>query len=358
MESLKDVKLFIDPSSAAYYGDVLFCEDDEYYNRDNCLAPWIFLKKHLESLGCEVHTADYLLNNKYSGKKNIYISLGMVPNYKALAERSEVILSAFFIFEPPVVAPGLYNKIKNISKYFKRVMMHTTGTGIYTYIRGVPNAHKFYWPQTEDGIKEELWGNKKRKVLALINGNKKPKKYFRELYSERINAIKYFGTSGNLDLYGYGWDKDIFYLPYFLNRKVIRKSYKGSVKSKYETLSNYKFAVCFENMILDGYITEKIFDCFFTGTVPIYLGAPDIGSYIPKNCFIDMRDFASYEELGDYLRSIGDDEINIYKAAAKNYLNSERYKLFTKGYFAETIEKMIKEDLHQGGLLGETCLCW
>lgn len=27
------------------------------------------------------------------------------------------------------------------------------------------------------------------------------------------------------------------------------------------------------------YFTEKILDCFTTGTIPIYQGAPDIGDY-------------------------------------------------------------------------------
>lgn len=54
------------------------------------------------------------------------------------------------------------------------------------------------------------------------------------------------------DLYGYGWEKEGF------------KSYKGSVKDKLEILSHYKYCVCYENMRGEkGYITEKIFDCFF-----------------------------------------------------------------------------------------------
>ncbi|MCL1721757.1 glycosyltransferase family 10, partial [Vibrio parahaemolyticus] len=52
------------------------------------------------------------------------------------------------------------------------------------------------------------------------------------------------------------------------------KSYKGSVESKTHTLKNYKFCICFENaQMIEGYITEKIFDCFFSATVPIYWGA-------------------------------------------------------------------------------------
>jgi len=85
---------------------------------------------------------------------------------------------------------------------------------------------------------------------------------------------------------------------------------------------------------LPGYITDKIFDCFFVGTIPIYLGAPDIAEYIPRNCFIDMRDFKSYEELRMFLKSLPESEIKTYKENGLRFLESEQYKLFTKEHFA------------------------
>lgn len=63
-------------------------------------------------------------------------------------------------------------------------------------------------------------------------------------------------------------------------------------------IQNYKFAICYENIKnQNGYITEKIFDCFFAGCVPIYWGAKNVTKHIPKECFIDMRDFSSFEEV-------------------------------------------------------------
>ena len=34
-----------------------------------------------------------------------------------------------------------------------------------------------------------------------------------------------------------------------------------------------------------GYITEKIFDSFFAGVVPIYWGAENITDYVPKSLY-------------------------------------------------------------------------
>lgn len=77
----------------------------------------------------------------------------------------------------------------------------------------------------------------------------------------------------------------------------------GTVESKAITLAKYKFCICYENMRdVKGYITEKIFDCFMAGCVPIYWGASNITDYIPADCFIDRRTFTSMEELYVFMK--------------------------------------------------------
>lgn len=56
-------------------------------------------------------------------------------------------------------------------------------------------------------------------------------------------------------------------------------------------LNKYKFIYCFENSITDGYITEKIFNCFFARTIPIYFGPSDKYRYFNKNSLIDIQIF-------------------------------------------------------------------
>ncbi|MDD2653617.1 MAG: glycosyltransferase family 10 [Candidatus Omnitrophica bacterium] len=345
MVNVNDIKIFIDPTSKSYYKNRLFDEKNNNLNRDNCLLPFIYLKKFLESKGYSVFTADYLSNGSESEKLNIYISLGVVKNYRKLALKRNVILNSFFIFEPLVVAPELYKNIKRISTFFKNIFLHNTSDELSEYIDKTKNIHKFYWPQTENSVIESLWGNKKRKFLTLINANKKPVLAKKELYRERIRAIEFFSQYNDFDLYGYGWRKHILYWPYLLNRKSILKCYKGSIKSKYEMLAQYNFALCFENMIFEGYVTEKIFDCFFTGTIPVYLGAPDITNYVPKECFIDMREFSDYSNLREYLQSLTENEIQQYRENARIYLSSEKYKLFTKESFAKVILDVIEKDV-------------
>ena len=44
------------------------------------------------------------------------------------------------------------------------------------------------------------------------------------------------------------------------------------VANKHEWLQNYKFNLCFENASFPGYLTEKLFDAYNAGCVPIYWG--------------------------------------------------------------------------------------
>lgn len=113
--------------------------------------------------------------------------------------------------------------------------------------------------------------------------------------------------------------------------------------SKAEVYKQHRFALCFENMTgIDGYVTEKIFDCFRSGIVPIYWGAEDITDYVPPETFVDYRKFGSPESLHGYIRSIDRTEYMEYVNAAKQFLASDPNAL-TPTRNAETIYQVVSE---------------
>jgi hypothetical protein len=58
------------------------------------------------------------------------------------------------------------------------------------------------------------------------------------------------------------------------------------------------FSVAIENGQYETYFTEKLLDCFATGTIPVYLGAPDIGKVFNSDGIIALSDeFDVSEEL-------------------------------------------------------------
>jgi alpha-1,3-fucosyltransferase 10 len=72
--------------------------------------------------------------------------------------------------------------------------------------------------------------------------------------------------------------------------------------TKLETISRSSFTLAFENSNTVDYVTEKFYDPLIVGSVPIYMGAPNIADFAPApNSFIDVRDFAGPKDLAGYL---------------------------------------------------------
>jgi hypothetical protein len=119
------------------------------------------------------------------------------------------------------------------------------------------------------------------------------------------------------------------------------KVYKGPCASKFEVFKQYDFCLCIENMAMDGYITEKIFDCLYSGTIPLYLGAPDISNYVEPNAYIDCRRFSSWGDTWSYVNSIPENEIQEMREAGRSFLRGAKAKPFFN-----SIENLV-------GLVGE-----
>ena len=51
------------------------------------------------------------------------------------------------------------------------------------------------------------------------------------------------------------------------------------IKDKIDGLKDYRFSVAIENAREDAFFTEKLIDCFATGTIPIYWGCPCIDDF-------------------------------------------------------------------------------
>lgn len=150
------------------------------------------------------------------------------------------------------------------------------------------------------------------------------------LYQQRLITIKWFEAHhiDKLDWYGRRLRNSSFFTPL----------YKGETSSKQEVMSRYKFCICYESTsAVPGFITEKIFDAFFAGTVPVYWGPEDILSFVPAGCFIDRRQFAGHEELYEYMQNISEDDYLRYRANAAEFLRGD----FARSYNEWSLTKAI-----------------
>jgi hypothetical protein len=83
---------------------------------------------------------------------------------------------------------------------------------------------------------------------------------------EYIEALQKFGAS--FDLFGRGREIEL--------------------SDKSDGLLPYMYSVAIENSNQNSYFTEKIFDAILCWTVPVYLGAPNIGEFLPEQAFISL----------------------------------------------------------------------
>lgn len=98
---------------------------------------------------------------------------------------------------------------------------------------------------------------------------------------------------------------------------------------KLKKMSEYKFNICFENAYHEkwsvGYLTEKLLDCFKSKTLGIYLGCYNIEEIVPKNLFVDYRDFKNDGELSEYLNYITNEEYEKKINLAYDFINNFNY---------------------------------
>jgi hypothetical protein len=73
-------------------------------------------------------------------------------------------------------------------------------------------------------------------------------------------------------------------------------------KSKFEILPEYKFCLCPENSIYDGYVTEKLIDAYAGGTVPIYSGDLSVLQDFNVNAFFNYQEKLDMDRFADMIK--------------------------------------------------------
>jgi hypothetical protein len=130
---------------------------------------------------------------------------------------------------------------------------------------------KYKWVPAQGFWIKEPKIYEKTKMISMIASNKR----MCEGHAKRLEWVERIGDQ--VDLYGRGFNE---------------------IADKEEGLCDYMFSVAIENGEYETYFTEKLLDCFATGTIPVYLGAPDIGDYFNKDGIIDLtEEFEVSEEI-------------------------------------------------------------
>ncbi len=331
-------------------------------NRDNCLEPMRLMNVMGRQSGISLHTADVSERNHIIPDFSLYVE--SIDFVASPAKRNYLIL-----YETPLTVPRnasyhYLNQFDFIFTWYKKLLnngLKDDKAGFIPPNRFIEIHHPNPVPveSRPDFLSPKF--NQRKDLVCLIGSNRHANILDeRELYSERVKAIKWFEAHALNDfkLYGNGWNvpqKRFGHLgktryrmekvaPWLLGKPVF-PSYQGPAKTKYEVLSKTKFCICFENARdIHGYITEKIFDCLFAGCIPVYLGDAEISKSIPEACYIDFRKFSTYQDLYHYLKTIKSEQFTYHQEAARSFLTSELFIPYTCENFADTVLNKIHTD--------------
>ena len=305
------------------------------FNRDNRLLANIKLKDFLDENEFMINTID--MYNEFNeidlviferiDYYYLLLFLNKYPNAKRI----------LIPWEPEIVSKGHSIKnLKSLAKCFDYIL---------TWNDDVVDNEKFFKINYSHSLvlyNSELPNSKEfdnRNLLVQVSSNLNSN-HPKELYSlrKKLNHLAYERFENNYSFYGMRW-------------KTKMESFKGVAQNKLKTISQFRFSFCLENMKdVNGYISEKIFDCFVAGVVPIYFGASNIENYIPKQCFIDYRNFKNSNDLFDFISLMEYEEWIAYLNNSREYLLSDKAYQFSINCYVDKINHFIRKGFNRNSI--------
>ena len=233
-------------------------------------------------------------SNMNPSKINLLISVENMPHWKKYHH-----YVAYGSYGNPLVNIYLYNHISKINQQDKYI--------------AIPLIHyrmNYYSSLSNKIMPTEETPIQKKHFCLIINKSRLNSEIWK--YANLLSPI---GRVDNIEMYS----------------NITYKSCYNSVELL-NVFNKYKFILCFENSYADGYITEKIFNCFFAKTIPIYKGDPNVKNYFTPTSFVDA--WQDPRKLVEEIKKIYlDDELYT------NMVNSEK---ISKTYDDENYKSVVK----------------
>jgi Glycosyltransferase family 10 (fucosyltransferase) C-term len=318
--------------------------------------PWLHVHAVARERGLRLMTSDRVDDEGIDPRQVLLVAYDWTPDAKRLVGKGAR-PAALISFEPPIISWWLHAHLERLSERFPHTFLFE---GARDRVARTTRFHPLYFPQPCPPPRPTGRAWSKRRLLVMINNNSaiprwrdlarwfdRPREVsltrewaglryrpiLRDRYRARLLAIEAFSRSGDFDLFGEGWEKPHPAIDAGLHAAAER-TYRGTARDRPGLLAGYRFCLVFENTRYPGYVSERIFECFFARCIPIYSGAPDVAQYVPPAALIDARQFASYEDLERFLRAVTEADARRYLDAAHVFLSSAAYERFCIGRFS------------------------
>ncbi len=319
-------------------------------NNGRFFLPWPQLRERFASAGVELNTRDVNERAGHAVAFELHLNAQrQVPHPVSFA----------YLYEDPVVRP--LNADRGALARYRRVFGSNEDL--------VDGRHVVRLDYPNDLALRDVPGWAGRDVFCVLIASNKAllHPHPRNLHHRRVEAIRHFEQHAPhlFQLYGHGWDIPpvrpgvLGRLEKRLNewaRRLGRShkppfpSWRGLVGEKSDVLDRTRFAICYENSRgSPGYLTEKIFDCFTSGCVPVYIGTTHVEPPIPADCYIDGDAFATPHEMQRFLEGVDEARFARYQAAIRAFLVSPAARRFTNEHWCEELVTRILADVDGPG---------
>ena len=318
-------------------------------NNGRFFLPWDQLRARFAQEGVELNTRDVNEARGHAVAFELHLNAQrQVPHPASYA----------YLYEDPIIRP--INADRAALARYRRVF-----TSNETLVDG---RHVLRLDYPNDLTLRDVPGWSGRDLFCVLIASNKAllHPHPANLHQARVDTIRHFERHApqRFALFGHGWDIPPVAPGAFgrLKKRLSEwrrrwrpgpppfPSYRGKVGEKSEVLDRARFAICYENSRgSPGYLTEKIFDCFTSGCVPVYIGTTHAEPPIPAECYIDGDAFATAADLQRFLESVDEAGFARYQAAIRAFLASDAARRFTNAHWCEQLVTRILEDLDHPG---------
>lgn len=206
-----------------------------------------------------------------------YIDYGIYEGIKIPKSFSK--LKIAWLCESTSIFPNIYQFVeKNYRNIFSSIDYIFTSD---KHLLSIDNRFKFAFSCSNiPWTPKDQWGvYPKEKTCSMICSEKKM--CHGHLYRHQVAQI----YMGDVDIYGGAFGSP------FTGEK-----YDGFYK-KENALKDYMFSIVIQNNLNSHFFTEHLTDCFAYGTIPIYLGDPEINKFFNGNGILKYQDKFNIKSL-------------------------------------------------------------
>lgn len=157
----------------------------------------------------------------------------------------------------------------------------------------------------------------------------------RNYFFQRLNEYKKVDSAG----------------PLFNNVGYILERGENSVAAKTAFLRDYKFNLCFENSSYPGYATEKLYEAYMGGTIPIYWGSTTIECDFNPKAFLNWHDYQNDDDFFEAILEV-DKKPELYEAMYLEPLFNNWKEPYNKYMDMYRFRKWFKNNVYKGVING------